>query len=61
MLQESGVSASSTGTTAALTAELMKKDSWDRYTRTELRDDILDFCGNDFEKVVTQFGAEMLC
>jgi hypothetical protein len=49
MLQESGVSASSTGTTAALTAELMKKDSWDRYTPTEMRDDILDFCRNDFE------------
>ena len=44
---------SSTGTTAALqrdfSKELMKKDSWDRYSKLELRDDLFEFCRDDFE------------
>ena len=32
-----------------LQRELMKKDAWNRYTKDELRDDLLDFCRKDFE------------
>jgi hypothetical protein len=41
--------ATSGDTAQALSAKVMQKDSWDRYTQDELRDDLLDFCRADFE------------
>ena len=48
--QASGTSVATSGVSAqALSAKVMQKDSWDRYTQDELRDDLLDFCRDDFE------------